>query len=249
MYQNLNKPKIKAIITATDGTNALAAKMLNYTLQYNLKQIDDILIVTDSKSPIVESVCKKYNIQYIKTDRFYENNTSYDRGKVLSDVLKEEKDGWILHLDSDILLPKNFKEKINEINLDKNILYGSRRIMFETLKNAEEWFLNNGNPEELSNHIPYGYCWGYFQLFNMKSIVIERSNKDAIYPASGHIGDHDEWFKNKWGIMIEHPYVKGRFLAGENDLKVIGNICELPFLVGHLGVPSVNNKLNDTFFD
>jgi hypothetical protein len=241
--------KIKGITTATDGTNSLAAKMLDYTLKYNLDQIDDILIVTDYKSPNVESVSKKYNIQCIKTDKFYENNATYDRGKVLSEILKEEKDGWILHLDSDILLPKDFKQKINQIDLDKNILYGSRRIIFETLKNTEEWFLKNGNPEELSNHIPYGYCWGYFQLFNMKSIVIERSNKDSIYPASGHIGDHDEWFKNKWGVMIEHPYVKGRFLPGENDLKVMGNIRELPFLVGHLGVPSVNNKLNDSFFD
>ena len=247
MNSNLNK--IKIITTATDGANRLTAKMLNYTLQYNLNQVDDVLIITDFKSPDVESVCKKHNTQYIKTDKFYENGAPFDKGKVLSQILKEEKHDWILHLDSDILLPKSFKEKINQINLDKNILYGSRRIIFETLKNAEEWFLNNGNPEELSNHIPYGYCWGYFQLFNMKSIAIEKSNKDSIYPASGHVAEHDEWFRDKWGMMIEKPYINGKFLAGEHELNVIGNICELPFLVGHLGVPSLNNKLNNTFFD
>ena len=64
--------KIKIITTATDGANRLTAKMLNYTLQYNLNQVDDLLIITDFKSPDVESVCKKHNIQYIKTDKFYE---------------------------------------------------------------------------------------------------------------------------------------------------------------------------------
>jgi len=244
----MNK-NIKIITTATGGINNLTSKMLNYTLKYNLDKVNDIIIATDFSSPEIEDVCNKYNIKYIKTNNFYANGAPFDKGKVISEILKNETDGWILHMDCDILLPNDFVTKINNMYLDKNILYGARRIMFKTLNDAEEWFLNNKNPEDLSDEIPYGYCWGYFQLFNMQSLQILNSEKSNIYPSSGHVGDSDGWFRSKWGVMIEKSYKKGQFFPTRNDLIIMGNIIELPFLVGHLGVSSVNNKLNINFFN
>ena len=239
--------KIKAITTATESKYGLTAKMLNYTLQHNLDQLDDFLIATDFQSPEVERVCNKYNIPFIKTSKFYENNAVFDKGKVISYILKTIKTGWVLHIDCDILLPKNFKQKINSLNLNKNKLYGSRRIMFEDIKKAKAW-LDDGNPEDLCDLIPYGYCWGYLQLFHMDSPQIKFSDPDNIYPASGHVGDSDGWFRDKWGMMKEKSYKKGQFYPDKDDLIVVGNIEELPFLVGHLGHSSLNNELNKNFF-
>lgn len=240
--------RIKAITTATENESGLTSRMLDYTLKYNINQIDDFLIATDFQSPEVEKVCNKYNIPFIKTSKFYENNAVFDKGKVISYMLKGIKTGWVLHIDCDILLPKNFKEKINNVNLDKNKLYGARRIMFEDLKKSEAWFNDNENPENLCDLIPYGYCWGYFQLFHMDSPQIKFSHPDNIYPASGHVGDSDGWFRDKWGMMKEKSYKKGQFYPNKDDLIVVGNIEELPFLVGHLGHSSLNNELNKNFF-
>jgi hypothetical protein len=240
---------IKVITTATGGVEGLSAKMLDYTLKHNLNQVDDIIIATDFASPDVEKVCNKYNIKFIKTNKFYENNAKFDKGKVISQILKDETNGWVLHMDCDILLPKSFRKDIQDFYLDKNVLYGARRIMFRDLKDAEQWFIKDENPIKLSDEIPYGYCWGYFQLFNMQSLQILNSNKEELYPSSGHVGDSDGWFRNRWGVMIEKSYKKGQFMPAKNDLIVIGNIIELPFLVGHLGVSSVNNQQNIDFFN
>jgi len=241
--------KILAITTATTKVATLPAKMLDFTLKYNLNQIDDILIITDFHSEEIERVCNKYNVKFIKTSKFYENGATFDKGKVISNVLKNIKNQWVLHIDCDILLPKSFKDQINKLTLDKNKLYGARRIMFKNLENVKKWFDFNESPQTLSDLIPYGYCWGYFQLFNMDSAQIRLSDPNNIYPASGHVGDSDGWFRNKWGIMKEKDYKKDKFLPSAEDLMVAGNIEELPFLVGHLGDSNVTLNNNQDFFN
>lgn len=227
--------KILAITTATEGVNNLTSKILDYTLKYNINQIDDFIIITDYQSPEIEAICQKYNVKFIKTAKFYENGAPFDKGKAISQVLKNISSGWVLHLDCDILLPKNFKEEINKINLVLNKLYGARRIMFSNLEMVKKWFHENKNPEDLSDHIPYGYCWGYFQLFNMDSPQIKMSDIENIYPSNGTVYEGDGWFRNKWGLMIEKYYQKGKILPDPEDVIVKGNIEELPFFVGHLG--------------
>lgn len=241
----MSNTQITAIITAAEKSSYnQISKILDYTLGRNLNQIDEFIIATDYQSPEVEKTCQKYNIKFIKTNKFYENNTQFDRGKVVSAILKNIKSGWILHMDADILLPKNFKEKINTINFNKNKLYGARRIMFSNLTNAERWFYGDENLEDLSNYIPYGYCWGYFQLFNMESPQIQISDPDNIYPSTGTVYEQDGWFRSKWGLMKENYYKKGRLFPDKDDLIVQGNIEELPFFVGHLG----NKEIDGTDF-
>jgi len=234
----MNNIQITAIITAAEnktGSYNQISKILDYTLGKNLDQIDEFIIATDYQSPEVEKICQKYSIKFIKTNKFYENNAQFDRGKVVSSILKNIKSGWILHMDADILLPKDFKQKINTINFNKSKLYGARRIMFSDLTKTKKWFYANENPEDLSDHIPYGYCWGYFQLFNMESPQIQTSDPENIYPSTGTVYEQDGWFRNKWGFMKENYYKKGKLFPEEEDLIVKGNIEELPFFVGHLG--------------
>jgi len=231
--------KIHAVITAAGGIDNLSAKMLDYTLQYNINQLDEITIITDLKSEEVVNVANKYNLKYIKTNTFYKNNATYDRGLVLSEFLIDKK-GWILHMDCDILLPEYFKESISKQTLDKNIMYGSRRIMFENIKDADIWYRSDKLDENI--FCPIGFCYGYFQMFNMESEAIILSDKNHIYPNSGHIGEHDIWFRNKWGLLIDTN-------NDINNFKIIGNLKELPFKVGHLGHSSVNNPANKDFFN
>jgi len=230
--------KITAIITAVEKKDSLdnqISKIFDYTVGKNLNQIDEFIIATDYQSLEVERICQKYNIKFIKTNGFYENNAQFDRGKVVSAILKSIKSGWILHMDADILLPKDFKQKINTINFNKNKLYGARRILFSNLTKVKRWFDMDEDPEAVSDYIPYGYCWGYFQLFNMESPQVQTSDPENIYPSTGTVYEQDGWFRNKWGLMKENYYKKGKLFPDQEDLIVKGNIEELPFFVGHLG--------------
>ena len=231
--------QVHTVITASGGIDGLSAKMLDYTLNKNINELEKITIITDLKSKDISDISYKYNLDCIKTDEFYINGSEYARGHVLSKFLKN-KNGWILQLDCDIVLPKNFKLIIDNLNLNKNIMYGSRRIMFDKLKQAEKWHETNEYDAEI--FCPLGFCYGYFQLFNIESEQIQSSDKDNIYPDSGHIGEHDVWFRNKWGTIIDTNNDPGLF-------KIFGNLKELPFKVGHLGHSSVNNPLNKDFFN
>lgn len=231
--------KIHTVITAVGGIDNLSAKMLDYTLKYNIDQLEEITIITDFKSQEVVNVANKYNLKCIKTNTFYKNNSTYDRGLVLSEFLIDKK-GWILHMDCDILLPKHFKERLSKQILDKNVMYGSRRIMFENLKDAEIWHKSDQSDKGI--FCPIGFCYGYFQMFNMESQAIILSDKNHVYPNSGHIGEHDVWFRNKWGLLIDTN-------NDINNFKIIGNLQELPFKVGHLGNSGVNNPANKDFFN
>lgn len=231
--------KIHAVITANSGKNGFNARMLDYTLNLNVSKLDQITIITDLISPDICAVADKYNLKYIKTDLFYRNKSTYDRGAVLSEFLIN-KNGWMLQLDCDIILPKDFKSKINLENLNKDIMYGARRIMFESVQEANAWQETNSYNEKI--YCPIGFCYGYFQLFNMESQAVLASNKNNIYPSSGHIGDHDVWFRSKWGLIIDRNENTANFI-------VIGDLKELPFKVGHLGFPSVNNEKNLNIFD
>ena len=117
-----------------------------------------------------------------------------------------------------------------------------KNVLTETdkLKQAEKWHETNEYDAEI--FCPLGFCYGYFQLFNIESEQIQSSDKDNIYPDSGHIGEHDVWFRNKWGTIIDTNNDPGLF-------KIFGNLKELPFKVGHLGHSSVNNPLNKDFFN
>lgn len=231
--------QIHTVITAVGGIDNLVSKMLKYTLKFNIKELKEITIITDFRNPEIEKIANYYNINCIKTDLFYSNGAQYSRGKVLSRFLSD-KNGWILHMDSDILLPKDSGKILEQIELNSEIMYGSRRIMFESLVDAENWY----NNKELKNNIfcPLGFCYGYFQLFNMSSAAVKSSDQNMIYPDSGYIGEHDVWFRNKWGIIIDTDNNPSIF-------KIMGNLSELPFKIGHLGHSGVNNILNKNFFN
>ena len=76
---------------------------------------------------------------------------------------------WLLQIDSDILLPSNFKEYINEQILDREALYGARRV--DSSGNFIAEVTPEGNPV-------IGDIIGFFHLWHSSKFnnYVDRSN-------------------------------------------------------------------------
>lgn len=145
----------------------------------NSQQVDRWLIVTHISDKKTIDFCKANKLEYILSKDIYSNRSSFAKGKAINEGLKHLKSNhWILQLDSDILLPSNFKDYLNNLQLDKQVLYGATRI--DSLGNAIEEKTPLGNPV-------IGDIIGFFQLWHSSKFndYVDRS-KTASEDDSEH---------------------------------------------------------------
>ena len=130
------------------------AKIFKWTL-FNKKHFDRWVIVTADYDKETQNLCAKNGIECVVSDRIHEGGVyvythsglktptgfrpgekvQLDRaplakGKAINDGLaKCDGDGWLIHLDADILLSDDFGSKIRNTRLNEKNLYGmSRRL-------------------------------------------------------------------------------------------------------------------------
>lgn len=173
--------KLDTIIVSVDYND-----YLSITLENNLKFLQNIHVVTSIKDLVCQDICKQYGVDCIITDKFYESNSIFNKGKAINYAIsKLENPDWILILDADILL----KDEINLSNLDYNILYSCKRTIVEN----HEQYLNLKNQELIEES---GIGFGYFQLFNFKSKYV---NRRMVYPeVSRNASKSDVIFKRQF---------------------------------------------------
>lgn len=121
----------------------------------NNKVLDRWLIVTHELDKKTINVCNKHKLEYIFSERIYDNDVFFAKSRAINEGLQYIKPKeWILHIDSDTLLPKDFKSIMESIDLDKHSIYGADRV-HET----------NGLIEQNSMSST-GFPWGYLQLWH-----------------------------------------------------------------------------------
>ena len=155
--------------------------LFQHTLPINKNIIDDILVVTSERDLETQEICKTNNTKYITTNKFFESpNSPFDKEAALNEGLRKlEKKDWILSLDSDIVLPNNFIEVINKIDLDKEIVYGcDRRICtvkskWEKNKDFSSYF-STAQISEIYGQELDPRPSGYFQLFHSSCAVLKK---------------------------------------------------------------------------
>jgi hypothetical protein len=124
----------------------------------NKQQVDRWLIVTHISDKKTINLCKDNNLEFILSKDIYSNKSPFAKGKAINEGLKYLKSkNWILQIDSDILLPTNFKNYIDEIDLDFETIYGAKRV--DSLSNVIEEVTPRGNPV-------IGDIIGFFQLWH-----------------------------------------------------------------------------------
>jgi len=190
----------------------------------NVRHFDRWLVVTDESDTRTQDVCRRWGMEVLLSKRLYENDAVFHKAAALNEGLAVlDQEAWVAVLDSDILLPHDFRERLELQELEPECLYGlsGRRICrtlpeFRSLAAREPW---------ADNLIHTTFVIGYFNLFHLaqeKNRYPEHGSDDA--------STYDVLFSNLF------PAARRRFL---------------PFVCLHAGDSSHNwrGRVTDPFFE
>jgi hypothetical protein len=183
--------------------------LLDETLTENHAHFDTMIVVSDHSDLKTKAVAQKHGAMHVPTDLFQKNGRTFNKGAAINAGFgRFQYHGWRMHLDSDIILPDNFRRVLfNHTSLDRQAIYGADRV--NLIGRAELQSLRAGKTLQYSNHMfvtspvdrsaghrfvhsLHGYLpIGYFQLWHCSC------QKD--YPYSlGNAAHDDMLFSMMW---------------------------------------------------
>lgn len=150
--------------------------ILKKVINYNLKIVDELIIITTPSDTTTINLAKKYKITYLLSESCYENDAPFNKAKMINIGLKyiyfNYPNDVYLIIDADIILNKNIRNYISIVNNDE--IYGANRYIIENINtnitkiNLDKYQLEN----TLGIH---NCCIGFTQLF------IDKKYYDEIY--------------------------------------------------------------------
>lgn len=182
-----HKPiKIECVIVCVNYADFLA-----HTLPHNKQYFDKLVVVTDTKDLKTKRLCDFYDIHCVQTDVFYSDGDKFNKAKGINAGLEFlVKDGWVVHLDSDIWLPSLTRQILTNAKLHTNSIYGIDRMMCPSY---DEWIEFIENPRlthtawvyvyptlfklgvRIAKYKDHGYIpIGFFQMWNPKGSRVYR---------------------------------------------------------------------------
>ena len=170
---------------------------LEITLPSNKKHFDNTTIVTSADDADTQNLCKKYNVNFVIYDGFYKNNAKFNFGGARGFGLRNLKfKDWVVFLDSDIVMPGNFRELLDIDNADINKFYGSYRRFIPTYKDYHD-LINKVKDKEAFKAIEGSGC-GFFQCVNLNSDVARYYGVGTLYKDSYSASQTDIDFLKLW---------------------------------------------------
>lgn len=243
--------RIDAIIQSTGYHDMLAL-----TLPQNKGSFDSVTVYTKYGDEQTKQVCAKERVACIETHRFTQNCSRFNRGAVYNEALQDqilrrygsgESRQWFCIIDSDIILPPNWRELFEGLPPDQECFYGARRYNVETMEQYAE--VQRRGREALNELVLFrGYGYGYLQLFSCRSSTFAQlwtETRGNPYPEWQDGSTADWMFRNQWG---DHPWnpqtqppdhVLDHSVSEPCD-QPTGLLRKLPFNVTHLGVTGIN---------
>jgi hypothetical protein len=117
--------KLEAVTVCVDYADFLA-----HTLPANKHLFDRLVVVTDTRDVATRRLCAYHHVECVQTDAFYLNDAAFNKGRGINAGLAAlDLDGWLLHIDADIVLPPRARDIIERIDLDQSHIYGIDRLM------------------------------------------------------------------------------------------------------------------------
>lgn len=200
--------KIEAVTTCVGFDD-----ILDETLPLNYPHLNTMIVVTSHDDKKTKMVAQKHGAICVETDLFKKNGRKFNKGAAINAGFDRfQYYGWRMHIDSDVILPDNFRRLLLEhTHLEKDKIYGADRINIIGSKELEDHRTNRiYNPH--SKHrflLEYaenkkigaryvdtlrGYCpIGFFQLWH--------SSCQQPYPHSIGDASHDDVaFSSQWPL-------------------------------------------------
>lgn len=209
---------LEAIIVCVDYSDFLA-----HTLPANKHNFDKLVVVTSPADIKTQKLCEYHHVMCVTTDVFYEDGASFNKAKGINFGMKSlDKTGWVLHIDSDIVLPPLFRLTLDPIDLDPTFVYGVDRLMCTSYKDWTDQQIEPHLTQESHIYIhptsktmkvgtriakyatSEGYIpIGFFQMWNPL-----HSGVDNYPDEHGDAGRSDmlfsmQWKRNKRGFIPE----------------------------------------------
>ncbi len=203
---------------------------LRIATHHNVGQFDDMVVVTSmDDTATINWIQSQPYITPVYTDAFYRNGATFNKGLALSEGLNALKSicepDWIGIFDADTFVGPDFRQQVTTLGLDKECMYGARRVLLPTFEEYERLW-----KDDLDTFTcPEGFGFGWTQLINWNSEAIKSCKPGEWYPGGPNCRDIDWVFREKWG-GFDVPYtVPNR------------NLKELPFRVFNLGEDGRNH--------
>ena len=199
-YHYLKPGRLVAVIVCVDR-----ARQLGLTIQRNISQVDQLIVVTSSDDLETQSIVLGAGARLVVSDRCWENDDSFNKGKMLNDGVRVAKLGisdWLLFTDADIILPPTLREWFKSHVLNPGMLYYTSRYHCEPDEIPNDWTqVSKLKWRDVgADRVPSGY----FQLFNPLAQALHGRNKimSENFPTAGAV---DWWFNMLWP---EHCHVR-----------------------------------------
>lgn len=110
---------------------------LSVIIPYNLPMFDRWLIVTNSKDERTRELCRKWGLDCLVSDEGDGLDGEFKKGRLIERGLQQlSANGWRVHIDADICLPRRFRQLIDYARLDQDKIYGIDRVM---VKGWDQW--------------------------------------------------------------------------------------------------------------
>ena len=195
------------------------------TLPHNRILFDRTIVVTSPEDHKTREVCKFLGVECVVTDAYRTHWGQFVKGAgINAGIRAADRRGWLVQLDSDILLPHGFRHAVDAGDLARDYIYGVDRVM---VKSFTEWQKFYRNPEAQKQGdafvhprafpigcrlcIPDYVPIGYFQMWHSsQKRWYPTEHKDA---ARGDVQFALQWPRGKRGLI---PEVYAYHLESEN---------------------------------
>jgi len=109
---------------------------LTETVKWNRQHFNKWVIVTTPDDKETREVCRRYNLTCLVTEDD-KRDGDFSKGRLVERGLQQlSAKSWILHIDSDVVLPLSFRDDLKRAHLDPTFIYGVDRYM---VKSYEQW--------------------------------------------------------------------------------------------------------------
>ncbi len=102
--------------------------LLELVAPHNRPLLERWLVITAHDDKRTRDVCRRFSIDCITSDD-YTRAGDFGKGRLIDRALASiEAEGWMLHLDADIALPKDLHQVLDDAHLHELTLYGCDRL-------------------------------------------------------------------------------------------------------------------------
>ena len=187
--------KLSGVVVSVNYGDRLAD-----TLPKNIKLFDQFVVVTSPEDTLTQKVAEEHGATVVLSSRCYEDDHSFNKGRMLNEGLAALKDpDWVILTDADITLNPGTRDFVMENSFNPGCLYFTAR--------------QDHSPVAGQNAVVNMEPNGYFQMFNPKALVVRDRFPRFVCEEFCSAGSVDSWFWQQWprdkvvfvpDLMVQH---------------------------------------------